>query len=125
MADIGTATIARRRVLVVEDEYFIADDLVRALERRGAEVVGPASTVQQALELLSSTAEISGAVLDVNLRGERVFPLADELMRRGVPFVFATGYDQGSLPEANRQVPCWEKPYNDEGLVQALPALFR
>jgi CheY-like chemotaxis protein len=125
MADIAPVTMAKRRVLVVEDEYFIADDLVRALERRGAEVVGPASTLQQALELLSSTAEISGAVLDVNLRGERVFPLADELMRRGVPFVFATGYDQGSLPDAYRQVPCWAKPYNDEGLVQALPALFR
>lgn len=112
------------RVLVVEDEYFIADDMADMLTRYGAEVVGPAPTLDNAMDLLGREA-IDCAVLDVNLRGQMAYPLADELGRRGVPFVFATGYDPAVVPKAYSQVPRWQKPYSLEDLMLSLPELVR
>ena len=87
-----------RRILVVEDEYLVADDLCHALGVAGATVVGPAASVAQALALIREEA-IDGALLDVNLNGEKGYPVADMLAGRCVPFVFATGYGAGTLPE--------------------------
>jgi CheY-like chemotaxis protein len=87
----STAALAKRRVLLVEDDYFIVSDLARSFEAEGAEVVGPAATVADGLALLAEAPNLDGAVLDINLQGEMVFPLADALTARGVPFVFATG----------------------------------
>ena len=112
-----------RRVLVVEDEFFIADDLARALTALGAEVVGPVPTRDEALEELSGAGRIDLAVLDINLRGEPVFPVADALAASGVPFVFATGYEEATVPERFRHVPRWEKPFNPDALARALPQL--
>ena len=109
------------RVLVVEDEYFIADDLAAALVAAGAEVVGPAPTVDAALALLERQ-RVDCAVLDVNLRGQMAFPLADELRRWGVPFVFATGYDASVVPAQYRDVARWQKPFDIGDLMRALPA---
>ena len=86
------------RILVVEDEYLIADDLCHALGEAGATVVGPATSVAQALALIGEES-IDGALLDVNLNGEQGYPVADMLAGRCVPFVFATGYGAGTLPE--------------------------
>jgi len=116
------------RVLVVEDEYFIADDIAHALSTLGAEVVGPVPTRADALACLgdsSGEGRIDAAVLDINLRGETCFPVADALATRGVPFVFATGYDQEMVPGAYGHVPRWEKPFDPEALVRALPGLLR
>ena len=79
-------------VLVVEDEFLIAMDLERLLERNGWRVLGPAATVQEALRLLDGEAP-DVALLDVNLRGELVTPVAERLRARGVPFVVASAYD--------------------------------
>lgn len=117
-------TLARRRVLVVEDEYFIADDMMRALERLGAEVVGPVATKDKALMLVTSGEVIDAAVLDINLQGETVFPVADALIERGIPFVFATGYDQSALPAVYEGVRRWEKPFEPAELAQALPSIL-
>ena len=103
----------RRRVLVVEDEYMIAQDLARELEDVGAEVLGPVPSVADALALLVAEAvPPDAAILDVNLGGEMVFPVAEALRERGVPFVFVTGYDPWSLPQAYADVPCCEKPFD-------------
>ena len=102
------------KVLVVEDHYVIADELRRLLVGFGAVVVGPAGTLGCALSLVQGTraggAEPDVALLDVNLHGVYVFPVADVLARRGIPFAFLSGYARASLPEAYRQVPQLEKP---------------
>jgi CheY-like chemotaxis protein len=113
------------RILVVEDEYFIADDMAKALEKLGAEVVGPASDQERALAFLSSSERIDAAVLDINLRGSTAFPIADILMEQGVPFVFATGYAPASVPLAYARILRWEKPFNPGDLARALPQLVR
>ena len=102
--------LAGRRVLVVEDEYYLADELERAFREAEATVLGPVSSVEAALYLLGREAMPDAAVLDVNLGGERADPVADVLLARGVPFVFATGYDLASLAERHAGVRRLEKP---------------
>jgi CheY-like chemotaxis protein len=109
-----------RRILVVEDEYMMADDLRRDLEEQGAEVAGPVPSVADALELLAAEAVLDGAILDVNLCGERVFPVVDILRERGVPVVFTTGYEQWALPEAYADVPRCDKPVDMRVVARAL-----
>ena len=111
------------RILVVEDTYFIADDIDAALRRAGAVVVGPAPNHEAALSLLSSEA-VDAAVLDVNLQGGTVYGVADLLIARGTPFVFATGYGRSFIPEVYGHVGLWEKPFDSRALVGALPALI-
>lgn len=86
------------RILVVEDNAFIADDVKFMLEEMGIEVIGPAHNVNAALEILASTA-VDGAVLDVNLGAETAFPIADALMERKKPFVFASSVYREQIPE--------------------------
>ncbi|TGD98963.1 response regulator [Methylobacterium nonmethylotrophicum] len=112
------------RVLVVEDEYFIADDISRALTRHGVEVVGPVPTVGEAWALMSSQV-LDLAVLDINLRGELVYPLVSELSRRGVAMIFATGYDTRAIPADYGAIPAWSKPFDYNVLADALPGLRR
>lgn len=113
-----------RRVLLVEDEFLIASDLAQLLRQQGAEVLGPASTVRGALALLRDAPAPDGAVLDVNLRGEMAFPVADALRDRGVPFVFATGYTNEMIPVRYASVPCCEKPFDGPEIVRALAAQY-
>jgi CheY-like chemotaxis protein len=112
--------LAGRRVLLVEDEYFIADDLQRLFEEAGAEVVGPVSSVDKALDLIAATPDLDGAVLDINLREVMVYPVADALQARGVPFVFATGYEKAIIPARFAEVRHCEKPVEPAQVVQAL-----
>lgn len=112
--------LAGRRVLLVEDEYFIAEDMACQLEAGGAEVVGPAASVDAAIGLIEQTERIDGAVVDVNLQGVMSWPVADALLRRGVPFVFATGYDRASIPERYSEIACCEKPVDPHKTGRAL-----
>jgi CheY-like chemotaxis protein len=120
----GSAALMYRRVLVAEDDYLLAEDMVRALAQLGAIVVGPVPDLAQALALLVDE-PVDAAVLDIDLRGRLVFPLADALRQEEVPFVFATGYDVSAIPEAYRNVPRWEKPFRPEDLVAALPGIVQ
>ena len=124
MNPVPEGALAHRRVLVVEDEYFIADDMVRVLQKLGANVVGPVQTAEKAMALLQDS-PVDVAVLDINLRGRMVFPVADALRNRGVPFVFATGYTEAAVPPDYSDVPLWEKPFQPEELAKALPGLMR
>ncbi|MFC0410676.1 response regulator [Roseomonas elaeocarpi] len=109
-----------RRLLVAEDDYLIADEMRELLEESGAEVVGPAPTVRDAMELLAGAGAIDGAVLDVNLRGEMSYGVADALLARGVPFVFVTGYDSGVIPQRYAAVGRCEKPVRIDAVLRAL-----
>lgn len=114
------AALAKRRILLVEDDYFIVSDLARSFEAGGAEVVGPAATVADGLTLLAETRDLDAAVLDINLQGEMVFPLADALAARGIPFVFATGYDREMVPPRYADVAHCEKPVEPGAIARAL-----
>ena len=107
------------RVLLVEDEYYIADDLCRALQGCGAEVVGPVPSLDKALPLAENES-LTCAVLDINLRGESGLRVAEMLQRRNVPFVYSTGYGPLSVPEALKGAAHLEKPFRVEELLHAV-----
>jgi len=115
--------LINRHVLIVEDEYLIADDIAQVLKQAGAAVVGPAPTLETALALLASE-RIDIAVLDIELHGKLVFSVADFLRVRAIPFIFATGYSQAFLPAEYRGVATWEKPFNVYALALALANLM-
>jgi CheY-like chemotaxis protein len=90
-ADAG-ARLLGKRILIVEDEALVAFELQLSLEDEGAEIVGPALSLMKALEAVAHEGRIDLAVLDVDLAGEDVYPVAELLLQRGVPFVFHTGH---------------------------------
>jgi DNA-binding LytR/AlgR family response regulator len=112
------------RILIVEDNFLIAEELRELLSQRGCEVVGPASRVVQGLDLVNHH-DLSGAVLDINLGDEDCFPIAAALLEREVPFVFLTGYgDRGSMPASYAEVPMLPKPVDALRLVSTARAVF-
>lgn len=117
--------LSGRRVLVVEDEYFLADDLVRALTALGAETIGPYGDVNEASHVVNGDVAIDAAIMDVNLRDELVFPLARILRARQVPFVFMTGYDGTSIDAEFQDVQLWGKPLDVLALTSELTAMIR
>jgi CheY-like chemotaxis protein len=116
----ATEVLAGRKVLLVEDDFFVADEIVRTLAEGGADVVGPAVSVQGALELIDQSAPLDGAVLDVNLNGEKVYPVADALAERGVPFVFATSCSKEMIPRRYAAVTSCGKVVDPRRIAQAL-----
>ncbi|MGI6854430.1 response regulator [Mesorhizobium sp. 1B3] len=116
--------LAGLHILVVEDAFLVALDLSDQLTDSGCEVIGPAASVKQALEKMDGVA-LDGAVLDVNLAGERSFPIAEVLASRGIPFLFLTGYDSSTVfPDEFQQAPRLSKPVNANALKNAV-AHFR
>ena len=113
-----TSALTGKHIFVVEDEVIVSIMLEDMLNELGATVVGPAGTLSEALAI-ASTEHIDAAVLDVNLRGERIDPVAELLQRHGVRFIFATGYGQG-IGTAPAGAPVIDKPYTKEALARAL-----
>ncbi|MBY0336481.1 MAG: response regulator [Acetobacteraceae bacterium] len=108
------------KVLVVEDEYLIARELAETLEDAGLEVLGPVATLDAAFGLLGQHQDIAAAILDVKLHGNAIYPVAEALRRRGVPFVFATGYDRDAIAPAFRDAQHFEKPTEASSIVNHL-----
>lgn len=111
---------AGRRVLIVEDESLVAMLLETILEDMGCVPVGPASTVDEGLQMVAEGERIDAALLDVNVAGRQVFPIAEALRERGVPFVFSTGYGEGGLPDEWRGLPTLQKPFTEAAVRDAL-----
>jgi CheY-like chemotaxis protein len=109
------------RFLVVEDDYFVAEEIVAVLRDSGAEVVGPFARVQPAIDSVERVA-VDGAVLDFRLDGETTEQLATLLLARNVPVLLATGYESGQLPPVLRRLPSLRKPFNQRELLEALPS---
>lgn len=115
-----------RRVLVVEDEALLALELQLAFEDEGATVIGPALSLMKALEVVTHAREIDVALLDVDLAGEDVYPIAELLLQRGVPFLFHTGH--GSRSQLTQLFPgaiTLMKPTLPETLVDHMLKLLR
>ena len=116
----SSAGVAGRRVLVAEDEYLLASKMVGALAKLGVETLGPVGTVRRALDLVEHGGHLDGAVLDVKLRDGVVYPVAEALRARGVPFVFTTGYSEHAIPDRYKDVARYEKPFDASQVARAL-----
>jgi CheY-like chemotaxis protein len=112
-----------KRILVAEDEYLPALELRTLIENWGGTVLGPVARLEQALRLARSQ-DLDGAILDVMLDRDTSFPVADELLAKGIPIVFATGYDASLLPARFSSIPKLPKPYTENGSAELLRRVF-
>jgi hypothetical protein len=110
--NVGPATILDGKfILIAEDECLIAMDLAEEVAASGGKVVGPVGSVDDALDIVATT-PLDGAILDLKLRDQMAFPVADALAARHIPFIFETAYMKaGEAPERHAHVPCIEKPF--------------
>ena len=113
-----TSVLVGRRVLITEDEVILAMEIEQTMKRAGCEIVGVASSVEQGLKFLA-TDVVDFAILDINLGGKEVFPLAAKLRTMGIPFFFLTGYSRDHLiPHEYGDSICLEKPVREALLLK-------
>ncbi|MFN4062191.1 MAG: hypothetical protein ACK4IA_15755 [Paracoccus hibiscisoli] len=112
------------RILIVEDEFWTARHLAMEARDRGAIVLGPISSIPQAMDMLASRRRPEAVILDVQLRAEVAYALADTLMQQEIPFVFVTGYEKEDLPERFADVPHFVKPFSGGECIDAAIALI-
>lgn len=111
------------RILIVEDEFLLSVQLEGDLRAAGYQTVGPCNTLEAARQAARSE-RFDVAVLDVNLNGERVFPLADDLAARKTPFILLSGYAPSDLPERFRNAPQVSKPYDPAALNRRIEQML-
>jgi CheY-like chemotaxis protein len=116
------STLNGLRVLVVEDEMMVSMLIEDMLTDLGCTVIGPAARLDEAMDL-ASKGGIDCAVLDVNLGGQPIFPLADYLRAKGAPFAFATGYGDAGLRDVDKGSPVLQKPFREGDLARVLGEL--
>jgi DNA-binding response OmpR family regulator len=121
--DPSTSDAHRCSVLIVEDDALLAMAIGLCVEEAGYDVAGKARSVDAALSMLAEE-KVDAALLDINLRGELVFPVANALAERGVPFVFVTAYGSTLIPDRHRDRPVVLKPYYDAALCAALASVL-
>jgi two-component SAPR family response regulator len=119
-----TPRLATKRILVVEDDGIISDNLAFEIAAEGGEVIGPAETVDAALDAIANT-RLDGATLNVKLMGKMAFRVADALVERQIPFIFFTGYTpRDVIPAHYAKVCCLEKPATPQQVCRALEAML-
>ena len=111
--------LSNRKVLVVEDEMMIAMLIEDMLDEFGCKLVGPATNVPRALELIGKET-VDVAVLDLNLDGKDTYAIADALRQNNVPFIFATGYGSTGMRPEYGDRPVLQKPFQAKDLETAL-----
>jgi CheY-like chemotaxis protein len=119
VTDVSKRELSNRKVLVVEDEMMIAMLIEDMLDEFGCELVGPATNIPRALELIGKES-IEIAVLDLNLDGQDTYAIADALQQKNVPFIFATGYGSTGLRKEYGNRPILQKPFQQKDLEIAL-----
>lgn len=112
------------RILIVEDEYLIAQDITEALETSGLTVVGLYAKSADALDFLAAPDPCDAAVLDASLRGTSSLPVCEALIARGIPFLIMTGFGPDQLPDAMKTMPVLTKPLDPRQLTSAVAALI-
>ena len=124
MVALNKRPLAGRRILVIEDDFLIAETLAEVLVAAGAQVAGPVGTASEAHAALAELdATVDAAVLDIDLHGQKSYAVADAMIRRGIPFVLTTGYDVNAVDAAYRHHPRCEKPVPSRAILAALAAL--
>jgi len=114
----------RHRVLVVEDDFLVALTTMDVLESIGCKIVGPVARLATAIQLVQSES-LDAAILDINISGEMIWPVAEELQRRDVPFIFLSAYPMLSVvPKFFATVARLEKPLEKNRLVNHLRAIW-
>jgi len=121
--ELATHKIAGQRVLIVEDEYFIAMGINLLLTRAGYVVVGPVGRLDRAMEA-ARVEMVDAALLDINLRNDSVYPVADILTTRSIPFTFLSGYSKDSLPPRYRNGRILSKPFQSTQLIDIIGAML-
>lgn len=107
-------------ILVMEDDYIVALDLCACVESLGVTVIGPAGKLADGLHLAQTAPSIHGALLDVNISGQTVFPVVDALLARAIPVTFVTAYESATLPQRYRDIDRIDKPMDPRELSLAL-----
>ncbi|MGE3873584.1 MAG: response regulator [Parvibaculaceae bacterium] len=119
---VTAVSLHDKKILIVEDQYLIAADLGRVLARLGGVIVGPVASTEAAQAEIAEK-DVDLAFLDINLNEQMVFPLADELDRRGIPFIFATGHDAAVVPDRFKAKLRLEKPFTAHSVQEAVRQL--
>lgn len=120
---IAHPVLTGQRILIVEDQAILAFEMRALLQQLGCDVVGPVATLAQALEA-ARTEPLDGAILDVNLDGELIYPVADILRERHVSFLLATGFGIEALPQRFLRSPILEKPFVFDALERMAAKLW-
>lgn len=113
-----------KRVLIVEDEWLLADHLESIVTRAGATVVGPVASVAEALDLLAGPAVPDMATLNVKLDNDLSYPVADRLADLGIPYLFISANELRGMPERFHHRPLLAKPFTDPQVTAALNDLL-
>jgi DNA-binding response OmpR family regulator len=111
------------KILIVEDEFLVATDLADELRAMGFLPVGPAANLNGANKIMASE-DFDGALLDISLRGEAVFPFAHECLRRNLPIAFTSAYSLEDIPADLRHIPALDKPWTSRQLRNLMTAVF-
>lgn len=109
-----------RAILIVEDDYLLAEELARTVTEAGGRTAGVVPDIAGAMAVLDAGVQVDGALLDVKLGEDLSFPVADALRRRGVPVIFITGYDNWFVPDELDEIPFYQKPMDPENVVRLL-----
>jgi DNA-binding response OmpR family regulator len=121
---IGEPSAVGSRVLVVEDEFLLSTLLEQDLRDAGYDVIGPYFSLSTAMAAAQSEL-FDVAILDINLRGELVYPVAEELARRKIPFLFLSGYALANMPQEFRTYPRLAKPTDLKSLLRTVATVLR
>lgn len=119
------AELKGRHILLVEDEWLVADAISDAIDQAGGTILGPTPSVEGALKLLAAAAQVpDAATLNIRVADGESYPIADELARQGIPFLFASANGSSSLPSRFGRRPIIAKPFSGRQVVQALAAML-
>ena len=116
----STNVLEGKRVMVVEDDYFIVAEVIEKLEQCGAQVAGPYASIEDASSSMTLGKKVDAAMLDVNVGGRMIFPFAETLQAQGIPLVFVTGYSEIDIPDSLEHVARLTKPVDFSQLIEHL-----
>jgi two-component SAPR family response regulator len=120
MQPTASTALRGRCIFIVEDDCVTAMDLAETLSAAGAQIIGPAGTIENAFQLLRARPQLDIALLDIEVEGAFVFDVADELVKRAVPIVFTTGYERSEIPARFNGARHCEKPVGIAAIARTL-----